>query len=107
MALTRDFILTVRARAQRDVAFRVGLLKEAIECFLEGEVEAGKLLLREYINATIGFEKLAQKMGTPSKSLHRMLADRGNPSANTLFKILAELQKSERVAPDVRLRDAA
>ena len=107
MALTRDFVLTVRDRARRDAGFRVGLLREAIGCFLEGDVQAGKYLLREYINATIGFEKLAQKVGTPSKSLHRMLGDKGNPSANTLFKILAELQKSERVAPDVRLKAAA
>ena len=56
MPLTRDFKKTVQARAQRDPAFREGLLKEGVECLLAGDVEAGKIVLRDYINATIGFE---------------------------------------------------
>ena len=31
-------------------------------------------LLRDYIYATIGFEALAQKTGTPAKSLMRMVS---------------------------------
>ena len=58
MALTRDFKETVRDRAQRDPAFREGLLSEGVECLLVGDVDTGKILLRDYINATIGFEEL-------------------------------------------------
>ncbi len=32
------------------------------------------------MNATIGFEGLAAEINKPSKSLHRMLAPRGNPN---------------------------
>ena len=58
MALTRDFRETVQARAQRDPAFREGLLKEGVECLLAGDVDAGKIVLRDYINATIGSRSL-------------------------------------------------
>ena len=61
--LTRDFKETVRARAQRDPAFRDGLLKEGIECLLAGDVDAGKIVLRHYIEATIGFEALDSPRG--------------------------------------------
>ena len=105
MALTKDFISTVKARADRDVVFRVELLKEAIECLLEGDIQTGKTVLRDYINATVGFESLAQKVSTPPKSLHRMLSPKGNPRAENLFKVLVALQRAEHVEPDVRLRN--
>ena len=54
MALTRSFKETVQARAQRDSAFREALLKEAIECMLAGEMETGKIVLRDYINGATG-----------------------------------------------------
>lgn len=58
MAITRHFKETIQARAQRDPEFRVGLLKESIENLLAGDTETGKIILRDYINATIGFETL-------------------------------------------------
>jgi len=58
MALTRDFKETIQARAARDPAFRRALLKEGVQCLLSGEVDTGKTVLRDYINATVGFEEL-------------------------------------------------
>jgi hypothetical protein len=46
MALTREFKKTVKARAERDPAFREALLTEAIEQLLAGDVETGKAVLR-------------------------------------------------------------
>ena len=89
MALTRDFKATVKARAERDVAFREALLTEAVEQLIAGEVEVGKAVLRDYINATVGFEKLAKVTGTPSKSLMRMFGPKGNP----LFAVIGKLQR--------------
>ena len=51
MPLTRDFKETVKDRARRDLAFREGLLKEGVECLLAGDVETGKIILRDYMNA--------------------------------------------------------
>ena len=58
MALTRDFKRTIQARAARDPAFRGELLSEGIQSLLAGNVDTGKTVLRDYINATVGFEEL-------------------------------------------------
>jgi DNA-binding phage protein len=97
MPLTRDFKETIRARVQRDPAFRKELLREGIECFLSGDVETGKTVLRDYINATVGFAELAEITRHSPKSLMRMLGRSGNPHASNLFEIVAYLQRKERV----------
>ena len=58
MPLTRDFKETIQERARRDAAFREALLKEAVDALLSGDVETGKTVLRDFINATVGFDKL-------------------------------------------------
>jgi DNA-binding phage protein len=97
MALTRSFKETVKSRAERDAAFREALLTEAVELLLAGDVATGKALLRDYINATVGFEKLAAETGTPPKSLMRMLGPRGNPRASNLFTVISRLQKASGI----------
>ena len=97
MALTRDFRLTVAARAQRDPKYRQALFTEAINAYLAGDAQTGKAVLRDLVNATVGFEGLAAEVKKPSKSLHRMLAPHGNPSAENLFGIINALQKKTRV----------
>ena len=95
MPLTRDFKETIRARAKRDGAFRRALLKEAIDCMLAGEVDTGKIVLRDYINATVGFDELGAATHKSPKSLMRMLGPGGNPQARNLFEIVAYLQANE------------
>ena len=89
MALTRDFKETVKARAERDPASREAVLTEADERLLAGDLETGKAVLHDYINATVGFEKLAKATGTPSKSLMRMFGPSGNPTAENLLAVIA------------------
>ena len=102
MALTRDFKETVRERLQRDPSFREALLKEAVECFLAGDVETGKSLLRDHVNATIGFVALGGLTDKSPKSLMRMLGPNGNPHAGNLFEIIGRLQEREGVHLEVR-----
>lgn len=97
MALTRSFKDTIEARAERDPAFREALLTKAVDQFLAGDVETGKAVLRDYINATIGFERLAAETGRSSKSLMRMLSPTGNPTAGNLFGVLHTVQKAAGV----------
>jgi hypothetical protein len=97
MALTRDFKETIKARAQRDAAFRRSLLREAMDCMLAGDVETGKTVLRDYINATIGFDELGVATNKSPKSLMRMFGPAGNPQASNLFEIVGHLQERERV----------
>src|SRR5260370_28519836 len=102
MALTRDFKETIRARVKRDPGFRKALLREGIENFLSGDVETGKIMLRDFINATVGFTKLSDVTHRSAKSLMRMLGPRGNPQARNLFEIVAYLQHAEGVRFEVR-----
>jgi len=97
MPLTRDFKQTIKARADCDPAFRKALLSEAAEQLLAGDLETGKAVLRDYINATIGFERLAEETGTPSKSLMRMLGPKGNPRASNLLAVIGKLQRVTKV----------
>jgi DNA-binding phage protein len=97
MGLTRDFKETIAARARRDPRFRQALFTEAINAYLAGDTAEGKAILRDLVNATIGFEGLAAEIHKPSKSLHRMLAPRGNPSTDNFFRIVSALQKKTHV----------
>ncbi len=102
MVLTTDFKQRVLARAQRDPEFRHGLLTEAIECLLNDDLDTGKALIRDYINATIGFEALAEKTKMNSKSIMRSLSSAGNPTSKNLFAILHSLQQAEGLQFSVR-----
>jgi DNA-binding phage protein len=102
MALTRDFKETIRARVRRDPGFRKALLREGIENLLSGDVETGKIILRDFINATVGFTKLSDVTRRSAKSLMRMLGPHGNPQARNLFKIVAYLQEAEGVRFEIR-----
>lgn len=104
MALTKDFRETIQARAQSDPAFREAMLTEAVSCFLANELATGKSLLRDYVNATLGFEELAKQVDKPSKSLHRMLAPSGNPSTRNLFAVIKALQKREGLCFEISSR---
>ncbi len=98
MPLTRDFKDTIKARAQSDPAFRVALLEEALDAFLNNDLETGKLLLRDYVNATVGFETLGAELCKSPKSLMRMLSEDGNPRADNLFAVVAHLKAQEGVS---------
>ena len=97
MPLTRDFKETIRARVERDPKFRQALLREGVEAMLAGDVATAKAVLRDYINATVGFTDLAEATHIPSKSLMRMLGPTGNPRAGKLFAIVSFLQRREGV----------
>lgn len=98
MALTRDFKETIRARVARDPKFRKELLREGIESMLTGDIDTAKTIVRDYINATVGFAELAKATKIPSKSLMRMFGPTGNPRAENLFVVVSFLQRHEGVS---------
>jgi len=97
MSLTKLFKDTVKARVERDPAFRAALFQEALSAFFEGDTALGKSLLRDLVNSTIGFEKLALEVNKPSKSLHRMLAPSGNPTMENFFQVIHVIQENEGI----------
>ncbi len=106
MPLTRDFNETIKEHLQKSEEFRRALLREAIGCMIEGDVDTGKSVLRKYINGTIGFPKLGEALGRSPKVLMRMLSAKGNPQAKNLFEIVAYLQKVEGTVLEVVERAA-
>ena len=102
MPLTRDFKETIRYRVQHDARFRKELLREGFEVMLSGEIMLAKTILRDYINATVGFTGLAEATHIPPKSLMRMFSAAGNPRAANLFAIVSFLQQREGVRFHVR-----
>ena len=97
MALTKSFKELVQRRLADDPVFAQNLLREGINSMLSGDIETGKSILRDYINATVGFEKLAAATDTPTKSLMRMFGPSGNPQARNLFGVLGYLQEQAGV----------
>lgn len=93
MALTRDFKETIKERATREPAFAKAMLDEAATAFLNGEPQVARLILRDLVNAAVGFEGLAAETDRPSKSLHRMLSENGNPSMDNLAAIFGVVGK--------------
>lgn len=85
MALTRSFNETVKARVERDSVFRGALLTEAFDQILAGDLDTGKAVLRDCINATIGVEET----GSSSKSLMCMMS----PTASNLSNVLHTAQQ--------------
>src|SRR5206468_1070256 len=105
--LTREFKETVQARLRADRKYRKELLKEGVECLLAGDLDTGKAILRDYINATIGFEELSRRTKRPAKSLMRMLGPSGNPQARNLLEVIQHLQKEEGLQFELSLRAAS
>ena len=97
MALPRDFKVTIAARVQNDPAFAQALLDEAVTLFVNGEPESAKLILRDLVNATIGFEALAKEIHKPAKSLHRMLSHSGNPTMSNISAVFAAIKRTLKV----------
>ena len=97
MDLTRDLKETILERAKTDAEFRVGLLTEAAECLLNNETAVAKTLLRDYVNATLGFQELANIVNKKPTSLMRMLSDKGNPSIDNMSQVLAAVHQHEGI----------
>jgi DNA-binding phage protein len=107
MPITKEFRKTILKRAENDADFRRHMLTEAVNELIAGDLNAGKSILRDYINATITFEGLAKKLNKSSKSAHRMLGPRGNPRAENILEIIKILQAHEHVTLQVRAKRAA
>lgn len=89
-------------RVRKDSVFRKELLREAVETLISGDLDAGKVNLRAFIKATVGFSRLGDLTCVPDKSLMRMLGPHGNPHARNLLQIVRCLQELEGVRLEIR-----
>ena len=89
--MSREVIETITARVQSEPAYARALLQQATSLLMQGEPHTAKLMLRDLVNASIGFEQLARDIDKPPKSLHRMLSSAGNPTLSHVSAMLAAI----------------
>jgi DNA-binding phage protein len=97
MPLSIEFKEVFKASIEQDPAFGHELLASAVQSFLDNDPANGRAILRNYVNATIGFRQLAQTIGSQEKSLMRMLSPAGSPVAANLFRVIHALQQFNEV----------
>ena len=98
MPLTKSFKDTVMARAKVDKEFREALIIEATEAILEGDIDTGKSLIKDYLNATEAFSVIADELHKDEKSLRRMLGPSGNPTLKNFIGILTACSSTEHLS---------
>ena len=98
MPLTKSFKDTVMARAKVDKEFREALVIEATEAILEGDIDTGKSLIKDYLNATEAFSVIADQLHKDEKSLRRMLGPNGNPTLKNFIGILKACSSTEHLS---------
>lgn len=74
------------------------MLDDAVTAFLNGEPHVSRLVLRDLVNASIGFEELSAETKRPSKILHRMHSETGNTSMDNLAAIFGTVRRRLGVA---------
>ncbi|WP_223826181.1 hypothetical protein [Spongiibacter pelagi] len=81
----------------KDPEYRKGLLLEALESYLEGDIVVGNSLLRDYLNGTQAFGEVAKDLQIKESGLRRMVSANGNATAKNLFRIFKICQDREGI----------
>jgi DNA-binding phage protein len=85
------------ARAKVDKEFREELIIEATNALLEGDIDTGKSLIKDYLNATEAFTAVADQLKKDEKSIRRMLGPSGNPTLKNFIGILQACSSTEHL----------
>jgi DNA-binding phage protein len=97
MALSREFKELVVARAEKDPEFRRGLITEALTMILRGEITAGRLMIREYINATGSMSEICRKLNKHQSGVVRMLGPKSNPTLESFVPVVRACAEREKI----------
>lgn len=101
MPLSREFKELVVARAEKDPDFRKGMIIEAINMILSGEIVAGRIMLRDYINATGAMDELCKGLKKHKSAINRMLGPSGNPTLESIVPVIRACADREKINPTV------
>lgn len=96
MPLSREFKETVMELC-KNPEYRKALLAEALESYLEGNIEVGNSLLRDYLNGTHAFGDVASELDMLEPSLRRMLSPKGNATVRNFFALYKLCQQREGI----------
>lgn len=101
-------VIVEELRADRE--FLKTHLANAILCLFSRQLPLACIMLRDIVNATIGFPALAEKFGRSDKGkgLMQMLTEKSNPTSDNLFRIIAEIMEHEGLSfSGADIKDAA
>ena len=101
MPLSREFKELVVARAKEDAEFRRGLIVEAINMIFEGEITAGRIMLRDYINATGSMDDICKRLKKHKSAITRMLGPSGNPTLESFVPVIKACADREKIRLNV------
>lgn len=87
-----------------DKKLRIIHLREALNTLLNGESRVALLMLRDIINASIGFKQLAAKVGKSDKNLMGMLTENSNPTLESFLSIIKAIMEYEGIVPSTSLK---
>ena len=94
---TTSYKSAMKAMVDDNPEFGAEMLEDALNSLLSGELDEGRLLLRQFVNATMGFKELAERTCKVDKNLMRTLSASGNPTASNLFEIVQACIQAEGV----------
>jgi hypothetical protein len=106
MPVAKLFRETVIKRAQNDPEFRIGLITEALNEILEGDIETGKTLLRNYLNVTESIQQIARRINKSDKSIRRMVGPSGNPTLKNFIELVNACKEFEHIKVTVQKKAA-
>jgi DNA-binding phage protein len=97
-----------KERPFRDPFHPAALLEHALHlhynCDDEEDVKSARMIFRDLVRMTLGFEELARRTKINSKSLHRMLSKTGNPTSRNMATIICCLRKTLKLSITVEVR---
>ncbi len=94
---TTSYKAAMKSMVDENPKLGVEMLEDALNSLLSGKLDEGRLLLRQFVNATMGFKELAARTGKADKNLMRTLSASGNPTASNLFEIVQACVQAEGV----------
>ena len=89
----RDHKAAIIERLKTDEKYRKAYLNEALN---EDEPVVVLSMLRDVVEATRGFTKLAKETGLARQSLYKVLSEKGNPEFGSVWKIVRILRKKNQ-----------
>ena len=72
-------------------------ITEALNMILRGEITAGRLMIRDYINATGSMNDIAAKLKRQKTAIVRMLGPKGNPMLESFIPVVQACAEREHI----------
>lgn len=98
---------TIVDALRNDKKLRIIHLQEAMNLLFTKDSRVALLMFRDIINASIGFQSLAIKVGKSDKTLMGMLTGKSNPTIESISRIISAIIAHENITTETRVKKMA